>query len=95
MTFENDGTQPGNDKDADLVTKPKIVGKKIDELVQLTVRAKNASERLKDAIKAVAEESGYKASALRKFVAARAGEDFAKKMRECEQQMELFEEVGE
>lgn len=77
------------------VQKPEVVAKKIGQLVSLHKAAKTASDERDEAITAVAEESGYLASAVRKLVTARAGEDFEKKHREVEQQYELFEEVGE
>ncbi len=85
-------------KDADkqeAVTRPQLVKERIDELVRLHLEAHTSSEAASDAIKKAAEDSGYNAGALKKFVVARAGEKFAEKKRDCEQQMELFDEVGE
>jgi len=85
-------------KDADkqpAVKKPKVIADRIDELVRLHNKASEASEAAKDAVAKAAEDSGYLASAVRKLVTARAGEDFEKKHREVEQQYELFDEVGE
>lgn len=90
--------KPRGRKDADkqeLVTQPKIVGEKIDELVNLYRAQHDASVEFSDGIKAVAEKSGYNAAAVRKLVVARAGEKFAEQKRLVEQQMELFDEVGE
>jgi hypothetical protein len=107
MTFQNGNGEPGEEtttrrakgrKDADkqeAVTKPKVVKGKIDELVKLYNRAYESGNDFSEAIKVVAESSGYNAGALRKFVVARANDKFADKKRDVEQQMELFEEVGE
>lgn len=84
----------GADKQ-EAVQKPKIIKDRIDELVNLKERADDAAERYSDGIKRAAEDSGYLASVVKKFVTARAGEKFEEKKRECEQQLELFEEVGE
>jgi hypothetical protein len=77
------------------VKRPQVVGQKLDYLVKLHHSAKTASEERDEAITAVAEESGYLASAVRKLVTAKAGEKFEEKHREVEQQAELFDEVGE
>lgn len=77
-----------------MAKKPKVVADRVDELVRLQVASKEASEALADAIAKAAEDSGYLASVVKKFVTARAGENFEAKHRECEQQMELFDTVG-
>lgn len=77
------------------VTQPKIVKERIDELVTLYNAAGEAQAKFNDGVKATAEKSGYNASAVRKFVLARAGEKYAEAKRLAEQQMELFDEVGE
>lgn len=77
------------------VQQPKIIAELIDELVRLKERADDAAESYSDGIKRAAEDSNYLASVVKKFVTARAGEKFEEKKRECEQQLELFEEVGE
>lgn len=76
------------------VKQPKIVAEKLDYLVSLHNEAKTATEERDEAITAVAEESGYLASAVRKLVTAKAGEKFEEKHREVEQQGELFDEVA-
>ena len=76
------------------VTKPTIIGACIAELVHLYNKAGEASAALNDGIKKAAKDSGYNAANVRKFVVARAGEDFAEKKRDAEQQLELFDEVG-
>lgn len=68
---------------------------KIDELVRLHHTHCTAAEDLNAAIKAVAEQTGLMASVVRKFVTARAGENFGDKKREAEQLAFVFEEIGE
>ncbi len=77
------------------VTVPEKVKEGIDELVTLYRAQHTAAEDFSAAVKAVAEKSNYNAAAVRKFVVARAGEKFAEAKRLSEQQMELFDEVGE
>jgi hypothetical protein len=74
---------------------PQVIADRIDELVKLKGAADDAAESYADSITKAAEDSGYLASVVRKFVTARAGEKFEERKRECEQQLELFEEVGE
>jgi len=77
------------------VKKPKVIADRIEQLVRLHNKAKETAEEEKEAIVKAGEDSGYPASVVRKFVVARAGENFEEKKRQCELQMELFEEVGE
>lgn len=77
------------------VQQPKVIKERIEELVNAKQRADDAAEAYSDAIKSAAEASGYLASAVKKFVTARAGERFEEEHRKVEQQLELFEEVGE
>jgi hypothetical protein len=77
------------------VTQPKLVGDYIDELEQLYMKAQAANKALNDGIKKIAEKTGYVASNLRAFVSARVGDKVADKKRNCAQQLELYEEVGE
>lgn len=71
------------------------VANRIEELVTLQHKAKEAADAYSDGIKATAEASGFLASEVRKFVTARAGERFHEKKRAVEQLSLLFEEVGE
>ena len=85
-------------KDADkqeAVITMKPVKDKIDDLIALYVKAGKASDKLNDAIKAVAEKAGLLASVVRKFVTARAGEKFQEEARKVEQLSLIFEEIGE
>lgn len=77
------------------VTRPDVVKKEIGELEALLVKSKQADEALNAAIKKVAQESGYMASAIKKLVKARVGDSFSDKKRDAEQQLELFSEVGQ
>jgi len=66
---------------------------KIDELQHLYFESREAAEAFSDAIKAVAEEAGLNAKALRTFVKASVDDKLEEKQRECEQLTLLFEEV--
>lgn len=76
------------------VTKPQVVRDAIGELETLLKKSQLAESALNDAIKKVAQESGYLASAIKKLVKARVGDSFVDKKRDAEQQLELFSEVG-
>lgn len=97
------GGEPGTERAAGrtgrdqqpAVTQPKVVGERIEELEQLCVKAQDAAKRYGDAIKKVAEKSGYLASNIRALVQARVKDKFGDKKRDAEQQLELFTEVGE
>lgn len=71
------------------------IKQRIDDLVELHIQAAEAAARYGEAIKAAAEKSGLLASVVRKFVAARASEDFGEHKRKVEQLALVFEEVGE
>lgn len=77
------------------VPQPQVVADAIGELETLHTKAADAQTALNDAIKKVAEKSGYLASAIKKLVNARMKDRFADKKRDAEQQLELFNEVGE
>src|ERR1035437_10234004 len=77
------------------ITKPQEVEKRVDNLVKLYKEAHASGEVFSDAVKAAAEASGYNSKAVRSLVVARAGESFADKKRDVDQQFELFDEVGE
>ena len=84
----------GRDKQ-EAVLQPSVVAEKIDHLEKLYVKSQEAAKDLSDAIKATAEKSGFLASNIKKLVAARVGDRFSDKKRDAEQQLELFNEVGE
>jgi DNA repair exonuclease SbcCD ATPase subunit len=77
------------------VLRPTEVADKIDHLEKLYIKAQESSKDLNDAIKKVAEKSGYLASNIRTLVAARVKDKFVDKKRDAEQQLSLFDEVGE
>lgn len=66
----------------------------VQTLVDLYKIHEESGKDLNEGIKATAEKSGLLASAVRKFVVARAGERFAEKAREVGQLALVFEEVG-
>jgi hypothetical protein len=57
--------------------------------------AHEAGEVFAEGVKANAERAGIQASVLRKFIAARASENFNEKKRDALQLSLLFEEIGE
>lgn len=67
---------------------------KVDHLLSLFRAQADAATEYGDAVKAVAEVSGLNASTVRKFIAARAGDDFEEAARKYEQLAMVFEEVG-
>jgi hypothetical protein len=67
---------------------------KMDHLVSLHTACKEAGTNFSDAIKAVAESSGLQASVVRRFVAAKAGENFGDRKRDAEQLALVFDEIA-
>lgn len=84
-----------DDEKQPAVTKPQVVGERIEELVRLHGASVTAATEAKEAITKCAEDSGYNAANVRKLVLARYGEKFPEVKRNIDQQAELFEEVGE
>lgn len=85
-------------KDADKqekVIELKIVRDRIDELIDLHNAAADAGAKFGNAIKSTAEKSGLLSATVRKFVVARAGEEFAETARRVQQLALVFEEVGQ
>ena len=73
-----------------------VIKKRMPELLKLSTEKEAATEAFSDAVKAVAEKSGFNANAIKKFVAARQAQDgFADKHRDAEQLVLLFETIGE
>jgi hypothetical protein len=90
--------RPRGRKDHDgqgAVVKLEPVRERIVYLVGLYRDSEAASTVLAEGIKDIAEKAGLQASVVRKFIAAKAGEKFAEKKRDCEQLSLLFKEVGE
>lgn len=85
-------------KDADgqeKVIEISVIKDRIDTLVELYNAAGEAAAAYGDGIKAAAEKSGLLSTTVRKFVQARASEDFAEAARRVTQLALIFEEVGE
>jgi len=72
-----------------------IIRNRVEELVGLYRSSQEARGAFGDAIKAAAESSGLLAATVRKFVVARAGDDFGEAARKAAQLALVFEEVGE
>lgn len=58
------------------VIKPKIISEREDELVDLKTKAVEAAENYSKAINQAAEDSGYNAATVRKYVEAKAGDKY-------------------
>lgn len=80
----------GPDKQ-EAVIKKDVVMEKVDHLVKLHVTAAEASRDLADGIKKIAEQSGLKASVVRLYITAKAGEKFEDTKRDVTQLAILFE----
>ena len=65
---------------------------RIGHLIKLHKAHATAADELNEAIKAVAEKSGLLASVVRKYVTARAGEQYEEKERGVQQLAFLFEQ---
>ncbi len=73
------------------IIKLEAVSDRINHLIKLHTSATEAATDFNDAIKAVAEKAGLNASAVRKYVIARAGESFEDKKKEVVQLGLLFD----
>lgn len=67
------------------------VKKNLDTLVDLHKLVKSYQEDLNNGIKETAEAAGVNASVVKKYIVAKAGENFADKVREIEQLAFIFE----
>jgi hypothetical protein len=67
----------------------------IETMIADLKHAQDAATVLGESIKMWAEKAGIQSSVLRKFIAARAGENFPDKKRDALQLSLLFEEIGE
>lgn len=67
----------------------------LSELVGLYQAAEESNTTFSDAIKETAERSGILAGTLRKFVVAKAGEQFEERKRACQQLSLLFESISD
>lgn len=93
MTKEARGRKGKDGQEA--VFNHETVANRLPELEKLCRATKSASTDYSEAIKAAAEASGFNASVIRQFVAARVGENFADRRRGSGQLELLFDEVGE
>lgn len=66
---------------------------RLDELVKLHNAQKEAGVEYSDAVKAAAEASGLQASVVRRFVAAKVGNNFDDRKRDAQQMALVFDEV--
>lgn len=71
-----------------------VIGDRVQELVLLLQRAKDAGAAYNDGIKAAAEKAGLQSSVVRKFVEAKAGEHYDDKKRDAMQLVLLFDNVA-
>ncbi len=83
----------GRDKQ-EKVIRMKELDDRIPHLVSLHTKSKDAAKDYSDAVKAVAEKSGLLASVVRRFVVAKAGQNFDEKKKEAEQLSLVFDELG-
>ena len=84
------------DKEDGAVIKVKTLKDALRELGECKMRADEASAKLKDAVKAVAEKSGLLSSVVRAMVKAQSGDSdqFNDAARKVEQLSIVFEEIG-
>lgn len=75
--------------------RPDVVADATEELERAYIKAQDAGRDLNEAIKKVAQKSGYLASNVRAYIAARVGDKVDDKRRNAEQQLELFDKAGE
>jgi hypothetical protein len=77
------------------VIKTTVLKGQIEDLVSLHHKAANAMRVYGEAIKGAAEKSGLLATTVRKFIAARAGENFEEQKTKYTQLALVFDEIGE
>jgi hypothetical protein len=79
----------------EIVKNLKPIKDALKELCALKEKSNAAKERFGDAIKKVAEDSGYLAAAVRGIIEARVSEKYEEKRVKVDQQSELFAECGQ
>lgn len=85
---------PGRvDAGQEAVVRMESLATRVDHLVQLSSKAKDAAQDYKDAVKKVAENSGLLAATVSRYVKARAGEHFEDAARKAKQLALVFEEI--
>jgi hypothetical protein len=77
------------------VIKTDILKDKVDDLVGLYKAQQESANDFSERVKKVAETSGLLAASVRRFVVARAGENFEEAKTKALQLSLLFEEIGE
>ena len=95
MAKDDEKKRPGRiDDSQEQVIKIESLNTRIKHLVGLHNKAADASKDLAEGIKKVAEESGLLAATVRKFIAAKASEDFDEAKRKVVQLALVFEEAN-
>lgn len=80
----------GKDKQEQVIERGQVFDRE-QELVKLYHASTEASKDFSDAITVAAEKSGLNASAIRKYIIAKAGENFDKEKRQVTQLSLLFD----
>lgn len=81
------------DKGQEAVFNPEALATRADDLVKLYKAQCTAASDFSEAVKACAEKAGVNAANIRKFVVAKAGDDFEDTKRKVLQLALVFEEV--
>jgi hypothetical protein len=68
-----------------------VIKEREQELVRLYNRSGEAQEDLSTAIKKTAEDSGFNAAAVRRYITAKAGDDFDKQKKHVQQLALIFD----
>ena len=76
------------------VIKLEALSVKVDELVKLHNRSSEAATDFAEAVKLVAEQAGLNAATVRKYITARAGDNFDDTKEKIRQLALVFDEVG-
>jgi ATP-dependent 26S proteasome regulatory subunit len=75
------------------VFNPEALATRADDLVNLYKAQCTAADDFSEAVKAVAEKAGVNAASVRKFIVAKAGDDFEEAKAKVLQLALVFEEV--
>ena len=87
------GARGRKDKGQEAVIKLETIKTRVPELVTLKKRCDDAAKDYGDAIKKAAEDSGLLAATVRKFVNAKAGDNFDEEKDKVAQLALVFDEV--
>ena len=96
QSVSEEGKQVSSRKDVDgqsAVIKIFELRDKLDYLVKLFGAAQVAKDIYGDAVKAIAEKAGLQASTVRKFIAAKAGDNLEDKRHDAQQLALVFDEI--